>query len=80
MSEINPRDFGRLEAEVCALTELMKAQTQIIKHMGDRLDLINETLTEARGGWRVLMWVGGAASTMGAMVSWALSNLTWRAP
>ncbi len=75
MSEINPRDFGRLEAEVKALTEAFRAQTTLISALSDRLEEMNSTLAEARGGWRTLLWFGGAASAAGAGVAWALTHL-----
>ena len=28
------------------------------------LDAINKTLSEAKGGWKLLMWIGGAVSAM----------------
>jgi Na+/H+ antiporter NhaB len=33
------------------------------------LNDINTTLAEARGGWRVLMMVGGAGGALGAVVT-----------
>jgi hypothetical protein len=40
-----------------------------------KLDELLLTLHEARGGWRVLMMVGGASVTLGSVVSWALTHL-----
>lgn len=42
-----------------------------------KLDQLLLTLHEARGGWRTLMMVGGAAGTLGSAVSWALTH--WKA-
>lgn len=39
-----------------------------------KLDSIIGTMAEARGGWRVLLLLGGAAGTMGAGVAWLLSH------
>ena len=53
-----------------------------IKHLQDDMDRlmtditaiknsladINKTLSEARGGWKVLMWAGGAASAISGAV------------
>ena len=53
-----------------------------IKHLQDDMDHlmkdintiklslaeINKTLSEAKGGWKVLMWAGGAASGVSALV------------
>ncbi|CAB4120870.1 hypothetical protein UFOVP2_39 [uncultured Caudovirales phage] len=74
---ISARDFGHLEAEVAALTELMKAQTVAMSSMSIRLDAMNTTLTEARGGWKVLMLVGGAGALAGNIIPWAIGHIKW---
>jgi hypothetical protein len=33
------------------------------------LNSINSTLSEARGGWKILMMVGGAGGALGAVVT-----------
>jgi hypothetical protein len=33
------------------------------------------TLSEARGGWKTLMFVGGAASSLGAAIAWVIQHL-----
>ena len=71
---ISPREFGRLESEVAALTELVKAQTVAMQAMKTQLDSMNQTLTEAKGGWRMLMVVGGAMATIGAALSYILTH------
>lgn len=55
---IDPQDYGRLTAEVA---QLQREVTEL------RCDMkkVLETLQEARGGWRTLMLVGGAAATVG---------------
>lgn len=67
---IDPREFGRLEGAVSALKneldQVKTKQTQI----DEKLDLVLEKLSEARGGWRLLMGLGGAAATLGAAVTW----------
>jgi hypothetical protein len=75
VTEIDPRDFGHLEAQVVSLTELVKAQTVAMAVMAIRLDALNATLTEARGGWRMLMLLGGAAAALGSLIPWVISHL-----
>lgn len=36
---------------------------------------INQTLSEARGGWRVLMMLGGAGGVLGSAITYVLH--TW---
>ena len=71
---INPREFGRLESEVKALTDLVKAQTLAMQSMSARLDTMNTTLTEARGGWRMLMIVGGGMASLGAALGYLFTH------
>lgn len=73
---IDPRDFGRLEAKVEALEALVAEQTQALKVMTDRIDNLTNLLSEARGGWRTLMWAGGAVATAASAITWAIHNLT----
>ena len=75
MSDINPRDFGRLESEVCSLHSLIQAQTIAMKAMNDRLDFISDTLSEARGGWKTLIGLSGISGTVGAALSWTVQHL-----
>jgi predicted secreted protein len=71
---ISPREFGRLESEVATLTELVKAQTTAMQLMNTRLDTMNQTLTEARGGWRMLLMLGGAVSIVSAGLGYFLTH------
>lgn len=41
-----------------------------------KLDQLIQTMAEARGGWRTLMMLGGAAGSVGGGLGWLLSN--WR--
>lgn len=59
MAEIDPQEFGRFQAEVTNLRRDVDRMVVI-------LDRIESTLNEAKGGWKVLMLVGGASATVGA--------------
>lgn len=66
--QIDPREFGRLEQEVAHLTKQMDV-------MQATLVDISTTLTEARGGWRIVMLIGGAGATVGGLVAFAVQHL-----
>lgn len=67
---IDPREFGRLEGAVSALkTELDSVKVKQAQ-MDVKLDLVLDKLSEAKGGWRLLMALGGAASVLGAAITW----------
>lgn len=55
------------EERVARLEERMKD----VAEMRDDIRSILDTLAQARGGWRTLMLVGGAAGALGAAVHWA---------
>ena len=55
------RDLGRLDAQVATLVATVAAQSI-------ELAKINSTLSEAKGGWRLLMLVGGASATVGGLI------------
>jgi hypothetical protein len=47
-----------------------------MKSMNITISAIQATLSEARGGWRTLMWIGGAGAAAGAaatkLFSWLM--------
>lgn len=56
------RDLGRFEAQIAGISDkLDKLEKQV--------DAISTTLSEARGGWRTLMWVSGASATVGGLIA-----------
>ena len=38
------------------------------------LDAINKTLSEAKGGWKLLMWIGGAVSALTGVVGFVAGH------
>ena len=65
MAPIDPRDFGKLEAEVASLCKQVAA-------MAEDLRAVRSTLDAAQGGWRVMVAV---ASISGAMAAAAVKFL-----
>jgi hypothetical protein len=57
---IDPRDFGRLEAEVATLTKTVESMAADLKAVRSALDA-------AGGGWRVLVAVGAASGAVSAV-------------
>lgn len=41
----------------------------------EKLDKVLAQLAEARGGWRTLMLIGGAAGSIGSAITWALQHM-----
>lgn len=69
----NPRihhDLGRHDAQI----EQLKADMSEVKSDVHEIKMM---LSEARGGWRTLMLVGGIAATVGALVAKLATWLGW---
>ncbi len=72
----NARSLAVLETEM----KHMKAAMDDLKFSNQRqdskLDTVLQTMHEARGSWRTLLMMGGAAGTLGGVATWALSHLS----
>lgn len=68
---IDPRDFGRLEAEVATLTKTVESMAADLKAVRSALDA-------AGGGWRVLVAVGAASGAVTAMLVKIIPFLPFR--
>jgi prefoldin subunit 5 len=69
MTDINLQEYGRLEQQVEQLTkdvEEMQADIKAIKAL----------LEQASGGWKTLVWVGGAAAAGATALQWVASHVS----
>jgi hypothetical protein len=73
MSDIDPQEFGELKAEVRMLVSA-------VRDLDGKVDTIHDKLTEAKGGWKVLMGLGGASSMIGAAVTWIVTHMLGKGP
>ena len=64
------RDIGRHDAQIETLQEDMRS----LKNDVHEIKLI---LSEARGGWKTLMMVGGISATIGALTAKIATALNW---
>jgi prefoldin subunit 5 len=60
------RELATHASDIKHLQDDMDKMLANMKEMQTTLMAIEKTLSEARGGWKVLMLVGGASSVMGA--------------
>jgi hypothetical protein len=76
---VDPEKFGLLAGQVESLRRDLDSQNKLLaEHMrktDDLLRAIQATLSEAKGGWRVMMLIGGAAGTLGGLLGWILSHV-----
>lgn len=80
MNEIDPREFGQLQARVEALQLSEQRTSDALALIGEKLDSIGQQLAEARGGWKTLLLVGGAAGALGSGLTKAAFWLAQVAP
>ena len=75
---IDPAEFGEIKGAVDALKLQVAEIKQRQANIDQKLDLVLDKLSEAKGGWRVMMWVGGAFASVGAAGSWIIDHLVTR--
>lgn len=62
------RNLGKHEAQIEALDRDIREMREDMRRIFEKLESINETLSEAKGGWKTLMWVAGASAALGGVV------------
>lgn len=81
MAELNQEALTQAHIQIAVLETKVEAQgkeierlTGVCERMADKLDAVAATLTEAKGGWKLLMALGGAGATFGAGFMWLLQH------
>lgn len=80
MADIDPQEFGRLQAQVERLLESNQVLTEAVATMSTAIQSMQLQMAEAKGGWRTLVFLGGAAASLGGAVSWLVTHLTGKGP
>lgn len=68
------RDLGKHDAQIDALNAQVNRMYDDMQQMMGQLTTIQQTLSEAKGGWKTLMWVGGLSAALGGIV---VKVMTW---
>lgn len=76
MAEIDLQEFGRLQAQVEQLLESNRLLTESVVTMSAAIQSMQLQMAEAKGGWKLLMAIGGAAASAGGLISWLVTHLT----
>lgn len=69
------RELANHGADIRHLQVDMDKLVADMEDMKKTLNAISQTLSEARGGWKVLMLVGGAGGALGAIILQAIHYL-----
>lgn len=56
------RDIGRMETQIANLTKAVEKTAETVEEMKEKLDKVE-------GGWRTLLWLGGAIAAISAFIS-----------
>lgn len=75
MSDIDPQEFGRLQAQVEQLLESNRVLTETVATMSTAIQSMQLQMAEAKGGWKVLMLLGGASATFGSAATWFITHM-----
>lgn len=61
------RELATHASDIKHLQNDMDVMKDDVAAIRKAIEEINKTLSEARGGWKVLIWAGGAASSISAL-------------
>jgi malate synthase len=68
MPDFDPQEFGRMQAQIETLRRDNDELLSMVKELSAEVRAIRLQLTEAKGGWRMLMLLGGGAAAAGGTV------------
>jgi len=71
------KDVAAHDVEIKHLQDDMERMIKEMTEIKKTLNAIDRTLSEAKGGWKTLVVVGGVASSIGAAVAW-IANHFWK--
>jgi len=74
-AQANAIQLAALAVEVAHLKVAVADLRSTNASQSAKLDRVLEQLAQARGGWRTLMLIGGAAGTLGSAATWVVSHL-----
>lgn len=68
------REIATHGAEIKHIQDDLDAIAAEMKEVRIALAEINKTLSEARGGWKILMMIGGAGGAVGSFITWIVAH------
>lgn len=67
--------LAQLQVEVAYMKAAISRLDDSNSELQQKLDKVLAQLAEARGGWRTLMLIGGAAGSLGSALTWLISQV-----
>jgi multidrug resistance efflux pump len=80
VADIDPQEFGRLQAHVEQLLDSNRQLEESVATMSAAIQSMQLQMAEAKGGWKLLMAIGGAAASAGGLISWLATHLMGSTP
>ena len=71
------RELATHAADIAHLQNDMDKLVESMAVMQKTLSDIDKTLSEAKGGWKMLMLLGGAGGVLGAALTQVIHSLPW---
>lgn len=71
------RELATHAADIKHMQDDMDKLVESMKSMQITLTAIDKTLSEAKGGWKVLMMIGGAGGALGAVLTQIIHSVPW---
>ena len=68
------RELATHASEIRHLQADMDKMVEDMEEIKKALAKIDRTLSEAKGGWKMLMAVGGASGVIGSAITWFVSH------
>lgn len=75
-SSVSPREFGQLEMKVEFLQKQMAELTATVGVMAGQVREINDTMQQARGGWRTILALITVGASLGGLLVRFFPNLS----
>jgi len=82
---LNQEALQNAHVQIAVLETKVEAQGReigelkgVIQILVGKIDNMAATLSEARGGWKFMMALGGAGATFGAFIGWLVQHLGGR--
>lgn len=69
IQEMDDRAFGRLEGRFDGMEKTVADIKSHVDKIDTNLTEMNNMLSQAQGGWKMLMWVSGFSAGVGAAVA-----------